>query len=391
MKSFELKTPVGFKDYVLKDMEKKNKIETALKELFLSSAYNLIETPTLEYINVFTDDVQDSSLYKLTNREGEIFALKNDITKSIVRVVNTEMKDFIYPQRFCYISNIFRCKKAYLGMQHEFTQAGVELIGANDIYADYEVVSLAVKSLDRVLDNYNLYISSSDFFNNYLDDLNINDSIKIEIIQAIKNKNISNVKKIIDNYSSNDKRYYGVLLLVIEAIGKKDLLNQIKSNVKSEKTMASLIRLEKLYDLLERNGLEKNVSFDFSILSFGDYYTGITLQGYTKGVGSPILEGGRYDNLIGDTDKKISAFGFAININDLINKTKLTYEKDITLIYSHDKEKAIESSKDNSFVSLEKTLDEAFAYGLANNIKEIVDIDSNKKYKLEGGKYLCQE
>ena len=391
MKSFELKTPVGFKDYVLKDMEKKNKIETALKELFLSSAYNLIETPTLEYINVFTDDVQDSSLYKLTNRECEIFALKNDITKSIVRVVNTEMKDFIYPQRFCYISNIFRCKKAYLGMQHEFTQAGVELIGANDIYADYEVVSLAVKSLDRVLDNYNLYISSSDFFNNYLDDLNINDSIKIEIIQAIKNKNISNVKKIIDNYSSNDKRYYGVLLLVIEAIGKKDLLNQIKSNVKSEKTMASLIRLEKLYDLLERNGLEKNVSFDFSILSFGDYYTGITLQGYTKGVGSPILEGGRYDNLIGDTDKKISAFGFAININDLINKTKLTYEKDITLIYSHDKEKAIESSKDNSFVSLEKTLDEAFAYGLANNIKEIVDIDSNKKYKLEGGKYLCQE
>lgn len=391
MKSFKLKTPVGFKDYVLKDMEKKNKIETALKELFLSSAYNLIETPTLEYINVFTDDVQDSSLYKLTNREGEIFALKNDITKSIVRVVNTEMKDFIYPQRFCYISNIFRCKKAYLGMQHEFTQAGVELIGANDIYADYEVVSLAVKSLDRVLDNYNLYISSSDFFSNYLDDLNINDSIKAEIIEAIKNKNISNVKKIIDNYSSNDKRYYGVLSLVIEAIGKKDLLNQIKSNVKSEKTMASLIRLEKLYELLERNGLEKNVSFDFSILSFGDYYTGITLQGYTKGVGSPILEGGRYDNLIGDTDKKISAFGFAININDLINKTKLTYEKDITLIYSHDKEKAIESSKDNSFVSLEETLDEAFAYGLANNIKEIVDIDSNKKYKLEGGKYLCQE
>lgn len=391
MKSFKLKTPVGFKDYVLKDMEKKNKIETALKELFLSSAYNLIETPTLEYINVFTDDVQDSSLYKLTNREGEIFALKNDITKSIVRVVNTEMKDLIYPQRFCYISNIFRCKKAYLGMQHEFTQAGVELIGANDIYADYEVVSLAVKSLDRVLDNYNLYISSSDFFSNYLDDLNINDSIKLEIIQAIKNKNISNVKKIIDNYFSNDKRYYGVLSLVIEAIGKKDLLNQIKSNVKSEKTMASLIRLEKLYDLLEKNGLEKNVSFDFSILSFGDYYTGITLQGYTKGVGSPILEGGRYDNLIGDTDKKISAFGFAININDLINKTKLTYEKDITLIYSHDKEKSIESSKDNSFVSLEKTLDDAFAYGLANNIKEIVDIDSNKKYKLEGGKYLCQE
>ena len=34
MKSFKLKTPVGFKDYVLKDMEKKNKISDSLKSVF---------------------------------------------------------------------------------------------------------------------------------------------------------------------------------------------------------------------------------------------------------------------------------------------------------------------------------------------------------------------
>ena len=391
MKTFNLKTPVGLKDYILKDMEKKNKIESALKELFLSSGYNLIETPTLEYIDVFTENVQDPTLYKLTNKEGEVLALKNDITKSIARVVRTFTRDFIFPQRFCYISNIFRCKKAYQGMQHEFTQAGIELIGVNDVFADYEVISLAVKSLNATLDNFNLYISSSEFFSNYLDDLNIKGNVKIEILQAIKNKNISNVKKIIENNFSSNKNEYEVLSLVIEAIGKKDLLNRIKGNVKSEKTLASLTRLEKIYDLLEKNGLEKNVSFDFSILSFGDYYTGITLQGYTKGVGSPILEGGRYDNLIGDTDEKVSACGFAINVNDLINKTKLTYEKDIKLIYSNDKEKALKFSNENSFVSLDKCIDDAFAYGLANNIKEIIDIDANKKYELKDGEYICQE
>ena len=391
MKTFNLKTPIGLKDYILKDMEKKNKIETALKELFLSSGYNLIETPTLEYIDVFTDDIQDPSLYKLTNKEGEVLALKSDITKSIARVVKTVTKDFFFPQRFCYVSNIFRYKKAYLGMQHEFTQAGIELIGTNDIYADYEVVSLAVKSLNSTLDNFNLYISSSEFFNNYLGDLNINESTKQEILEAIKNKNISNIKKIIDTYSSSDKKYYEVLSLVIEAIGKKDLLNTIKSNVKSEKTLNSLTRLEKLYDLLEKNGLDKNVSFDFSILSFGNYYTGITLQGYTKGVGTPILEGGRYDNLIGDEKEKKSACGFAINVNDLIGKTKLTFEKETKLLYSNDKEQALKFLDGNSFVSLEKSLDDAFAYGIANSIKEIVDVDNNKKYKLEGGKYICQE
>ena len=385
MSIFNYKTPIGFKDYILKDMEKKNKIESYLKELFLSSGYNLIETPSLEYIDVFTNNVQDTSLYKLINKEGETLVLRNDITKSIARVVLTETKDMSFPQRFCYISNIFRYKKALSAMQHEFTQAGIELIGTNDVYSDYEVVSLAVKSLNNILDNFNLYISSSEFFNNYLDDLHIENSIELEILDEIKHKNVSNIKKILD------KNSYEVLSLMIEAIGKKDLLEKIKSNVKSEKTMATLMRLEKLYELLEKNGLEKNVSFDFSILSFGDYYTGITLQGYTKGVGTPILDGGRYDNLIDDFNVKRPACGFAINVNDLINKTKLTYERSIKMIYSKDKEKAIDKCDENSFVSLEDSLEDAFKYGIANSVKEIIDIDNNKKYIFSGGKYIWEE
>ena len=384
MKSYNYKTPIGLRDYIIKDMEKKNKIESALKDLFLCSGYNLIETPTLEYIDVFTNDIQSPNLYKLINKEGEVLALRSDITKSIARVVLTETKDVVFPQRYCYISNIFRYKRAYIGIQHEFTQAGIELVGADDVYADYEIVSLAIKSLDSLLDNFSLYISSSEFFNTYLDELNIKDDIKTKIINEIKNKNVSNLKKILDKSS------YEILSLVIEAIGKKELLNTIKSNIKTEKTKKALMRLEKLYDLLEKNGLEKNVHFDFSILSFGDYYTGITIQGYTKGVGTPILEGGRYDNLISDGNVKKPACGFAININDLINKTKLTYERNVSMIYAKDKEKAMAKLAENSFVSLENSLDDAFVYGIANSIKEIIDIDNNKKYILEGGKYICQ-
>lgn len=384
MKSYNYKTPTGLRDYIIKDMEKKNKIETALKDLFLNNGYNLIETPTLEYIDVFTNDVQNPNLYKLVNKEGEILALRSDMTKSIARVVKTETKDVVFPQRYCYISNIFRYKKAYNGTQHEFTQAGIELVGADDVYADYEMVSLAIKSLSSVLDNFGLYISSTEFFNSYLDELNIKDDIKAKIITEIKNKNVSNLKKILD------KNSYEILSLVIEAIGKKELLSTIKSNIKSEKTKKALSRLEKLYDLLEKNNLEKNVYFDFSILSFGEYYTGITIQGYTKGVGTPILEGGRYDNLIKDNNINESACGFGINVNDLIDKTKLTYERNIVMLYSNDKEKAMSKSGSNSFVSLEESLDDAFRYGIANSIKEIVDIDNNKKYILEDGKYICQ-
>ena len=385
MKNLNLKTPVGLKDYLLKDMEKKNKIETVLKELFLNSGYNLVETPTLEYVDVFTSNMQDQSLYKLVNKDGEVLALRSDVTKAIARVVSTETKDFVFPQRFCYITNTFRYPKAYQGKQHEFTQAGVELIGANGIYADYEIVSLAVKSLNSVLNDYKLYISSTDFFNNYLDDLNITQETKEKILNEIKNKNVVKIKELLDQNS------YKILSLIIEAIGKKDLLLKIKSNVKGEKTLDTLTKLEKVYDLLEKNGLEKNVYFDFSILSFGNYYTGITLQGYTKGIGTPILDGGRYDIQISESDKPKDACGFAINVNDLISKTKLTYERDITLLFSNDKDKLVEQVYEGSFASLEKSLDEAFNYALANNIKTVIDLDNNKRYVLKDGVYVCQE
>ncbi len=385
MSNLNVKTPVGLKDYLLKDMEKKNKIETFLKELFLNSGYNLIETPTLEYIDVFTKNMQDQSLYKLINKDGEVLALRSDVTKAIARVTSTETKDFIFPQRFCYITNTFRYPKAYQGKQHEFTQAGVELVGASGIYADYEVVSLAVKSLNSILNDYKLYISSTEFFNNYLDDLNITKSVKDEILKEIQNKNVVKIKALLD------KSDYETISLIIEAIGKKDLLNKIKNNIKSDKTKKSLEYLEKLYELLEKNNLEKNVYFDFSILSFGKYYTGITLQGYTKGVGSPILDGGRYDNLIESFGSSKDACGFAINVNDLISRTKLTYERDITLLFSSNKEKALELVKDNAFLSLENNLNDAFKYALANNIKTVIDLDNNKKYVLKEGEYLCQE
>ena len=385
MSNFKLKTPVGLNDYILGNMEKKNKIETVLKELFLNSGYNLVETPTMEYVDVFTTNMQDQTLYKLINKDGEVLALRSDVTKSIARVVSTETKDFIFPQRFCYITNTYRYPKAYQGKQHEFTQAGIELIGASGLYADYEVVSLAVKALNSILSDYKLYISSTEFFNNYLDELNINKDIKAAILNEIKNKNVVKIKELLDKSS------YETISLIIEAIGKKDLLNKIKTIIKGEKTLKSIEKLEKLYDLLESNNLEKNVYFDFSILSFGNYYTGITLQGYTKGVGTPILDGGRYDNLIANFGEAKDACGFAINVNDLINKTKLTYERDIKLLYSKNKENAFKALDSNSFVSLEKTLNEAFIYGKQNNIKTIIDIDNKKTYTLEEGEYVCQE
>lgn len=105
MKKYSLHIPEGVKDYIGEEAYMKNKIEKCVKELFVSYSYHLIETPTFEYLDVFTrgdDTCQDPRLYKWINRQGEIVALRSDMTKSIARVVASQKSYEPMPQRYAY-------------------------------------------------------------------------------------------------------------------------------------------------------------------------------------------------------------------------------------------------------------------------------------------------
>ena len=56
-----------------------------------------------------------------------------------------------------------------------------------------------------------------------------------------------------------------------------------------------------------------------------DYYTGIIFRGYTYGVGFSVVDGGRYDNLLGNFGKKRPAVGFSIRISEVM--TALSSQK----------------------------------------------------------------
>ena len=50
-----------------------------------------------------------------------------------------------------------------------------------------------------------------------------------------------------------------------------------------------------------------------------NYYSGIIFKGYVTGIGSTVLRGGRYDNLLENFGRKISAIGFSVDVNFLID------------------------------------------------------------------------
>lgn len=108
--------------------------------------------------------MSDKNLYRFVDRDGSILTLRSDMTPAIARIVATTYSDKKMPIRLSYIENLFRHTVNYQGKLNEFTQAGVELIGAHSISADVEVLVMAIKAiLSSGVKNFKIDLGHSDF------------------------------------------------------------------------------------------------------------------------------------------------------------------------------------------------------------------------------------
>ena len=103
-----------------------------------------------------------------------------------------------------------------------------------------------------------------------------------------------------------------------DLFGSTDALEEARKAVNNERSLKAVERLEQVYRVLCDYGVEKYVSFDLTMLSKYNYYTGIIFKGYTYGVGDTIVKGGRYDTLLGRFGKDAPAIGFMIAVDDLL-------------------------------------------------------------------------
>lgn len=323
MKNYILHIPEGVKDYLWEEAFIKNEIENRIKKLFTTYSYHLIETPTFEYLDVFTlgdESYQNPKLYKWINRQGEIVALRSDMTRSIARVVATQNSRYPMPQRYAYVSNSFRDPERYQGKMHEFTQAGIELIGAATLEADAEVISVAIEAIKAAgIEDFTIHIGSAKFLSCLLEDIGMNKEAQKNIYEAIDRKDAVKLQSLLSQLGVSEVLIEGIVKL-IQSAGSIHLLQEVKQTTLSKGALLALEELEKLYELLEVEDLTKYILFDFSILSYASYYTGVMFQGYTEGIGSAIVEGGRYDQLLSTFGAPAPAVGVGINIYLLLQK-----------------------------------------------------------------------
>ena len=144
-----LHTPDGVRDFYGSELDLKNFLMNRFENNIKLFGYDEIQTPTLEFLNVFVDDDvnYESKTFRFIDRDGETLVLRPDYTPSVARCVAKYFSDESYPLRFFYKGNAFSNKGLYEGKAIEVTQMGIELLKDDTYLADAEVLMIVAKNL----------------------------------------------------------------------------------------------------------------------------------------------------------------------------------------------------------------------------------------------------
>jgi ATP phosphoribosyltransferase regulatory subunit len=318
---FKAALPCGVRDRFLEDATKLSKLMATWRQLFEGWAYTEIIPPTYEHYDVLmagSDADFERRIFRVLDREGNILALRPDITTQVARIVGTKLHDLPLPLRFYYLTNVFRFEEPQAGRQREFYQAGLELIGAPGPEADAEVIAIVIEALQQAgLLGFQINLGQMAFFRAIVAELTLSPAQVMELKGAIDRKDETGLRKSLRECGIG-YRHAAALSELPHLCGGEEALKRAASLAPNAGARQAIENLGQIYDLLLAQGLAEHLVIDLGEARGMDYYTGVTIEGFSPGLGFSICNGGRYDELIGLYGRPLPAVGFGIGVERVL-------------------------------------------------------------------------
>ena len=376
------------KNYI-KNMSKKDLVLLNIRKMYDSYGYKKISLPSFEEHDLYNEnkDFIDRNVLTVMSPNGKLLALRPDITLSVAKKVSKDQS--LKYSKIYYQENTYNLTK-YVGYEED-EQLGIELIGKESTFLDFEIINLAVKSLDIINKKSMIVLSHARFISSIFENFDLEYETKEQILDCINRKNSHDIQKILkrnEHISENVKKLiYKIPELSgnLENIEKELLKYEINDNTKK-----ILSELKQLNSLLMKFYKKSKIVFDFSVVKNLNYYNGIILQGYIEDFPNVILTGGRYDKLFEKFGVDTGAVGFAILTDGLKGYYKDTDKKDFEVLIAYD---------DSDFEKLVEIVNDFQKKGLrvrTENIENLGESDFeifnfDEKYVFQNGELKKEE
>ncbi|MBR4893070.1 MAG: ATP phosphoribosyltransferase regulatory subunit [Clostridia bacterium] len=299
-------------DSLINILEKDELIIYTLRKLYKEYGYKKYRMSKFEEYDLYVsnkDFLISQNIITFTDIDGKLMALKPDVTLSIIKNTKDNKNEVT---KLYYNENVYRASNASHSFK-EIMQVGVECIGEIDSNCICENILLAAKSLSLIKEDYILDISNLGIIEKIIDSFNVTSNLRKSILKAIGEKN----KEALYEIDIDDKlREY--IKTIISTYGPLyETINKLKDEEFYPLIKEEIDLMTAISDNLMKNGMDKRVRIDFSVINNMNYYNGIAFKGFINGVPGGVLSGGQYDKLMDKMGKKSGAIGFAVYLDML--------------------------------------------------------------------------
>ncbi len=310
--------PPGTRDILPDEMRELRRLGLALVEAFERFGYGEVATPTIEYEEVLArgDERGAPVAYRFFDESGELLAMRSDMTIPIARLVANRYPGAEPPFRLCYLASAYRAVRPQRGQLREFTQAGVELIGADAPEGTAEVIEVMSAALDAArLDRAVIGLGDADLYRQLLDELGVAGEPRDRVLDALAAHDHVGLEGEVSrlDLAAEERR---TLITLPTLRGGPELLDEARA-LGGAATERATRRLAATYEAVAARGVAGRVQLDLGLLRNLGYYTGAILEVYDPALGHVLGGGGRYDDLMGRFGRPLPAAGFALHLERL--------------------------------------------------------------------------
>ena len=321
--------PEDIADVLPAQARKVESLRRAILDLYQSYGYELVAPPILEFLDsLLTGTGSDLNLqtFKLVDQiSGRTLGLRADITPQVARI-DAHLLNRAGVTRLCYAGSVAHARTPVGSSAREDLQLGAEIYGCATWEADFEAITLLLKTLSiALLDKVYLDLSHAGILSGILADQKLDKETIETVYGLLQTKDRPGLSKWAACLPAKTTE---ALMALTELNGPcAEVLAKAKKVLPKHAAIdQALADLERLVAAVSSSsGLE--LSIDLADLRGYQYHSGVMFAVYVEKLPQPIARGGRYDHVGQAFGRSRPATGFSLDLLTLSNLSPLKVRK----------------------------------------------------------------
>ncbi len=307
--------PEGLRDTLPPDAAFESDAIDGLKRTFAANGYAHVKPPLAEFEETLLSGVGTSMGERIFRMLDPVshrtLGIRADITTQVARIGATRLANSPRPLRLMYAGQVLRVRGNHLQPERQFTQAGLELIGAPEESADAEIIVVVAEALAALgITGVTVDLALPTLVPSVLSAANVQRKELEALRSALDHKDVSEIKKLGANAGD-------ILTTLVSASGPyEDAAAELSDVQLPDQSQAEWQSLVSVVEAVKVASPDLSLTVDLVENRGFEYHSGVTFSVFAQGSQRELGRGGRYKLVHAETSEP--AVGASLLVDALL-------------------------------------------------------------------------